>query len=186
MKSRMTISMTVLLLFSCGVSYAELSELEKKYLSVFGNYTGNMGIDFVPEHTFDYGFRQTIVNSKDEDVQKAFILDRLPGEIGEILYTLKSGKIMTGKGMYEDMDEEDRKALLARFEECMTLMQKLDANKHGHFYSEYRSKLNELLSPANNDASNSKYHPKLNEPLSPANDDANNRLHPYAKPGAAE
>lgn len=145
MKRKMMM-VSVLLLLGCTISRADLTAVEKKYLDELANYTGNLGIGFVPEHTFDYGFRQAILHSKDEDVQRAFILHRLPRELDRIISTLRSGKKMTGKGQYENLSEEDKKTLFARFEECMALMQKLDGGKNKHFYTEYRSKLDEGMS----------------------------------------
>ena len=141
-----------LVLLSRSVSLAELTGLEKKYLDRFANYTGNMGIGFVPEHTFDYDFRQAILRSKDESVQKAFILHALPSELEGILDTLKSGRKMIGKGQYRNLTNEDRKLLLGKFDECMTLLEKLDGNNNKHFYSEYRSKRDEIVGNRKTDA----------------------------------
>jgi hypothetical protein len=134
-----------ILLLSSIMAYAGLSDLEKKFLQEFANNDGNMGIGFVPEHTFDRGFRQVILNSKDEEVQKAFILSMLPREIESILDTLKSGKTMVGKGQYEKLSEDKRRSLIVRFNECMTLMEKLDAGKNKHFYSVYQSQLDNIV-----------------------------------------
>ena len=145
MKSGMTMLITLLVLYTSCASQSELGPLEKKYLSRFGNYTGNMGLGFVPEDTFDYNFRQTIVNSKDKKVQKAFILDRLPREINYILRSLRDGRRNIGKGVYRKLHEKERNALLSRFTECMTLLQKLDAGRNEHFYSTYQTQLDNIL-----------------------------------------
>jgi len=120
------------------LAHAELSEVEAKYLRRFADYTGGMGIGFVPEHTYDYEFRQAVLKSKDEVVQKAFILQKLPFLISSILADLKKNQKMIEKAQYRELSPEDRAALIQSFEECMQLFEKLDANKNKKFYREYR------------------------------------------------
>ena len=117
---------------------AELNDVETKYLDQFANYTGGMGIGFVPEHTYNYGFRQAVLKSKDEELQRAFILQNLPFRISSILNDLKNNQKMIGKTQYRDLTPDERVKLVQSFEECMSLLQKLDANKNKHFYKEYR------------------------------------------------
>lgn len=118
---------------------AELSEVETKYLQQFANDTGGMGIRFVPEHTYDYEFRQAVAKSKDEEVQRAFILQKLPFRIASLLDDLKKNQKMTGKDQYRDLTPDERAQRIQSFEECMALLQMLDANKNEHFYRKYRA-----------------------------------------------
>jgi hypothetical protein len=117
---------------------AELSDVETKYLKQFANYTGGMGIGFVPEHTYDYGFRQAVLKTKDEELQRAFILQKLPFRISSILNDLKRNQKMIGKAQYRDLKPDERAKLVQSFGECMSLLRKLDAKKNEHFYKEYR------------------------------------------------
>ncbi len=118
---------------------AELSELETKYLKDFTDDSrGNAGPGFNPRDTFDEKFHQAVLKSKDEDLQRAFILQQLPSRIASILRELIENRKMTGINVYEPLNEEDRVKLATAFEECMQLLQKLDANQHKYFYKEYR------------------------------------------------
>lgn len=117
---------------------AELSEVETKYLVMLANYTGGMGVGFVPWRTYDYNFRQAVLKSKDEGIQRAFILQKLPMRIDDILYDLKKNQTTIGKTEHRDLTPEERTKLIQSFEECMKLLQELDANKYEHFYQAYR------------------------------------------------
>jgi hypothetical protein len=117
---------------------AELTAVETKYLKQFANYTGGMGIEFVPEHTYDYEFRQAVLKSNDVGLQRAFILQKLPLLISSILHDLKENQKMIGKAQYRDLTPDERVELIQSFEECMALLKKLDANKNEHFYKQYR------------------------------------------------
>jgi hypothetical protein len=134
-----TIILLTIVLFTLN-SQAELSETETKYLKLFANYTGGMGIGFVDSHTFDYQFRQSILKSKDEKVQKSYILYELPRHLEFILHDLEKNQKMVGKGIYEKLTKDERKALLKRFEEGFSLYKKLDNKKHKHFYEEYEKR----------------------------------------------
>jgi len=123
---------------------AELSDVETKYLKQFANYTGGMGIGFVPEHTYDYGFRQAVLKSKDEELQRAFILQKLPFQISSILNDLKKNQKMIGKAQYRDLTPDERAKLVQSFEECMSLLRKLDNKKSEHFCSAYREAFDEI------------------------------------------
>ena len=118
---------------------AELSEVETKYLEKFANYTGGMGIGFVAEHTYDYNFRQAVLRTKDEGIQRAFILQKLPFLISEILRDLEKNQTMIGKGEFRDLTPEERTKRIQSFEECMKLLQELEANNNEHFYQSYRN-----------------------------------------------
>ena len=128
----------LMLVGTAWLAHAELSEVEAKYLREFAGYTGGMGIGFVPEHTYDYRFRQAVLKSKDEVVQKAFILQKLPFHISSILADLKNNQKMIGKAQYRELTPEERTALIESFEESMKLLEKLDANKNKYFYKKYR------------------------------------------------
>lgn len=95
---------------------AELSDVETKYLMQFANYTGGMGIGFSPKHTYDYGFRQAVLKSKDEELQRAFILQNLPFRISSILNDLKNNQKMIGKTQYLDLTPDERAKLVQSFE----------------------------------------------------------------------
>lgn len=117
---------------------AGLTDVETKYLEQFANYTGGMGIGFVPEDTYDFAFRQAVLNSKDVELQRAFILQKLPFRISSILDDLKKNQKMIGKAQYRDLTPAERVKLIQSFEECVALLQKLDDKKNEHFYREYR------------------------------------------------
>ena len=136
---------TILTLILSINIHAELGEIEKKYLTEFANYTGGMGIGFVPEHTYDYNFRQTILNSKDESIQKAFILYKLPYRISWILNDLKKNHKMIGKQIYRDLTPKEKKDLIDQYHECIGLLIKLDNNQKPHFYREYKQEFDEII-----------------------------------------
>ena len=144
MKMSVAVLTVIYLLFCGGQATAELNQLEKKYLLEFGNYKGNLGLGFVPSHTYDYAFRQAIIKSKDETVQRAYILQRLPYEMKILLHTLEVGK-MVAKDEYQPLTPKEQQVAISQFEEMLSLMQKLDAGKHKHFYEEYREELKKAV-----------------------------------------
>lgn len=129
---------TLVTLAVVGAASAELTDLETKYLKGFANYTGGMGIELNPEDTYDCGFRQTVLKSKDEELQRAFILQKLPRQISLILEDLGQNRTMVGKGEYCEMTPHERTELIQSFEECMSLLKKLDSNNHDRFLKHYR------------------------------------------------
>jgi|GEM_PF-4191276 len=113
MKSTMTVLFCLLSMIVPAP--AELSELEKKYLHSFANYRGGLGIGIVPQHTYDFALRQAVLKSKDENVQRAFILKNLPARIDSLLWQLESNRAWTGKTTYRQMTPAERAETVQSF-----------------------------------------------------------------------
>ena len=131
----------ILLAGSHAISVAELSATESKYLKLFANYRGGMGIGFDQDHTYDYALRQAILKGGDDVIQRAYILSELPNHMESILHDLKKNQRMIGKQVYRDLTPDERLAKIKSFNDALTLFMKLDDGKHKHFYKDYKDRL---------------------------------------------
>ena len=134
---------SVLFFASC----VRLSNDEQYFLEVFANRTDGLGIGFDEQQTFDYQLRQKILKSDDENIQRAFILTKLPRYLDWILIDLEKGQRMIGKGIYKKLSKSDQDALIKKFKRGMNLYKKLDKNGHEHFYEKREKRLKSALKP---------------------------------------
>src|ERR1051325_3650719 len=67
------------------------------YFETYCDYTGGLGIGFVPAHTYDYRFRQRLKNTKDPELKRLFVLQHLSGGVEAALDDFQRGIVWTGK-----------------------------------------------------------------------------------------
>lgn len=60
---------------------APLPEGLDSYFERYCDYTGGLGIGFVPSHTYDFRFRQRLKTTHDPELKRLFVLDHLHGEV---------------------------------------------------------------------------------------------------------
>ena len=63
--------------------------------------------------------------SKDQKLQRAFILSNLPAHIEYLLDELEANKKMTEKGVFRPYTKEERSVMLDRLKGCIELIQEL-------------------------------------------------------------
>ena len=67
------------------------------YFESYCDYTGGLGIGFVPSHTYDYRFRQRLKTSKDPELKRLFVLQHLHEDVEFALDDFQQGIVKTGK-----------------------------------------------------------------------------------------
>jgi hypothetical protein len=125
------------LLLTALPSHAELSEVETKYLIRFTTLTG-IAPSHIPEHAFSGEYMGALRLTKDEHLQRRYILDNLPRLIRDLLEDLEKNRTPVGKSEYREATPEERGEMSEKFEECMKLLEKLDSGRHPKLYQEYR------------------------------------------------
>lgn len=73
------------------------------YFERYCDYTGSLGIGFVPSHTYDYRFRQHLKTTKDPELQRLYVLKNLHEEVERSLDDLKAGIMRTGKNTFKPL-----------------------------------------------------------------------------------
>ena len=67
------------------------------YFESYCDYTGGLGIGFVPSHTYDYRFRQRLKTAQDPELKRLFVLQHLHRDVEFALDDFKRGIVRTGK-----------------------------------------------------------------------------------------
>jgi hypothetical protein len=67
------------------------------YFERYCDYTGGLGIGFVPSHTYDYQFRQHLKATHDPELKRLFVLQHLHRDVEFALNDFKAGIRRTGK-----------------------------------------------------------------------------------------
>src|SRR5208283_843825 len=100
----------LLLLTSCGgqspTSSQSAAALPPRLQSHFEDdcdYTGNLGIGFVPTHTYDYRFRQRLKTTQDVELKRLFVIQQLYRDIGFALDDFERGRIRIGQASYRPL-----------------------------------------------------------------------------------
>jgi len=125
------------LLFTVLPSHAELSEVETKYLNRFTTLIG-IAPGHIPEDRFSAEYMGALRLTKDEHLQRRYILDNLPRLIRDLLEDLEKNRTQIGKSEYREATAEERIKMSEQFEEAVKLLEKLDAGRHPKLYQEYR------------------------------------------------
>ena len=82
------------------------SALPPRFQSYFEDdcdYTGNLGIGFVPTHTYDYRFRQQLKTTQDTELKRLFVIEHLYRDIGFALDDFERGRIQIGQASYRPL-----------------------------------------------------------------------------------
>src|SRR5688572_25007249 len=110
-RSRLSIFIAVTLLCAgCGKqastvpqSNIELPPRLNSYFEEYCDYTGGLGIGFVPSHTYDYRFRESLKRTQDPEFKRLYVLQRLFGDVEIALRDFGSGVVRTGKNSYKPL-----------------------------------------------------------------------------------
>src|SRR3954470_19429951 len=87
---------------------SQVDAVLNRYFERYCDYTGNMGIGFVPSHTYDFAFRQHLKQTQDRELKRLFTLQRLSRDAEIAVDDFRKGVIDLGKGYTRPMTEEER------------------------------------------------------------------------------
>jgi hypothetical protein len=79
-----------------------------RHFDRYCDYTGGLGIGFVPSHTYDYQFRQRLKKSEDRELKRLFVLQHLYRDVELAVSDFEEGVIHIGKGERRAMTAEER------------------------------------------------------------------------------
>ncbi len=77
------------------------------YFEEYCDYTGNMGIGFDPDHTWDYEFRHRLKSTTDPELKRLFVLQSLYRDVQFALRDFGAGKIRTGQAQYRPLTPDE-------------------------------------------------------------------------------
>ena len=77
------------------------------YFEEYCDYTGNMGIGFAPDHTWDYEFRHRLKSTADPELKRLFVLQNLYRDVQFALLDFGAGKIRTGQAEYRPLTADE-------------------------------------------------------------------------------
>lgn len=78
------------------------------YFDRYCDYTGSLGIGFVASHTYAYEFRQRLKSTKDLELKRLFVLQRLYGDVENRMRDYERGEQRVGKVEYEKMTAREK------------------------------------------------------------------------------
>jgi hypothetical protein len=90
-----------------GRAGATLPPRLDSYFEEYCDYTGNMGIGFSPDHTWDYEFRHRLKGTADPELKRLFVLQNLYRDVEFALRDLDAGKIRTGQAEYRPLTADE-------------------------------------------------------------------------------
>jgi hypothetical protein len=93
----------------------------QEYFDQFCDYTGGLGIGFVPSHTYDFSFRQRLKQTQDPEFKRLFVLEHLHREIELALHYFEKGIKSVGKNITKPLTptewETTRQSILQRIDD---------------------------------------------------------------------
>ena len=102
------------LLVGCSASVSRTPPVEtslpprlESYFEEYCDYTGSMGIGFVPSHTWDYRFRQRLKTTSDPELKRLFVLPHLYQDVEFALQEFGAGIVRTGKSASRPLTLEE-------------------------------------------------------------------------------
>jgi hypothetical protein len=99
----------------------QIEEKINKYFERFCDYTGGLGIQHVPNHAYDYAFRQQLKQTKDLELKRLYVLQHRFREIDWSIHDYRVGEIRIDKVNKRKLTEAEkadlRKQILADLDE---------------------------------------------------------------------
>ena len=77
------------------------------YFEDYCDYTGSLGIGFVPSHTWAYRFRHHLKTTKDPELKRLFVLQHLYPDVEAALHDFGAGMVRTGKSSSRPLTLEE-------------------------------------------------------------------------------
>jgi hypothetical protein len=77
------------------------------YFETYCDYTGGLGIGFVPSHTYDYRFRQGLKTTHDPELKRLFVLQHLHRDVEFALDDFEKGIVRTGKSSFKPLTSQE-------------------------------------------------------------------------------
>jgi hypothetical protein len=84
------------------------------YFELYCDYTGQLGIGFVPSHTFDYRFRHQLKTTQDPELKRLYVLRHLHEELSGELARFEKGIKWTGLTSSRPLNSEEWQATMER------------------------------------------------------------------------
>jgi hypothetical protein len=111
------------------------------YFEQYCDYTGGLGIGFVPSHTYDYKFRQHLRKTKDPELKRLFVLHHLYRDVEIAMDLYERGEIRVGKAEYRKMTPVEMESAKKDLVEMLDDLEKFDPGDPEREIAENRSKL---------------------------------------------